>query len=329
MDFPLPELASTPDIVVMGSKNGVGKTSILECISLSFFALLLGEESKYVISRSGKDEAAINLFDLFIRSGEKSCHIRSIFTDSNEEYPVNITINTDSEINIDMVSPSKYIKELRNSRFQFDEYPILYNIFGILSEPVILPFFSYFHSYRKIQEGNPEMGMIFDEHHYRRSYRRGQSVLSAFKKEILRSMMSRGGLFEDIKEDDGDQVLEKLNDLMSTYAHGKIEKLKPSSDNTLEFRVTPNDGGPSFSFDGLSSGQKEVISTLFLIWKNSRNQSSIILIDEPEMHLNAEWHSQFIHDLAKINPKNQYIIATHSEQIFESVDKEQRIMLSR
>jgi predicted ATP-dependent endonuclease of OLD family len=334
INFSLPELTSTPDIVVMGSKNGIGKTSVLECISLSVVALLFGHQLNNIVLGPIQDEFHIDFFKSLIRSGENSCCIISTFTDLDQDYSIQITITNNDTIKVSDISSSNgiesLVKKLRHYGFDFDEDIIFYNIFGIISEPTISPFFSYFHSYRKIQEGNPEMGMIFDEQPYRRSYRRGQSVLSAFKREILRSMMSRGGLFEDLQgEEDSGEILDRLNDLMSAYAKGKIEKLKPSSDNTLEFRVKPDNGSPSFSFDGLSSGQKEIISTLFLIWKNSRNQPGIVLIDEPELHLNAEWHSQFIHDLAKINPKNQYIIATHSEQIFESVDKEQRIMLSR
>ena len=34
MNFPSPRLANDPDIFVIGSRNGLGKTSILECCAL-------------------------------------------------------------------------------------------------------------------------------------------------------------------------------------------------------------------------------------------------------------------------------------------------------
>jgi predicted ATP-binding protein involved in virulence len=77
----------------------------------------------------------------------------------------------------------------------------------------------------------------------------------------------------------------------------------------------------------LSSGQKEIIATLFLIWYQTRNKPGIVLIDEPELHLNPEWHRDFIRQLGRIAPNNQYIIATHSEDIFASVDKDRRFLL--
>ena len=48
---------------------------------------------------------------------------------------------------------------------------------------------------------------------------------------------------------------------------------------------------------------------------------------DPEMHLNAEWHRTFIHNLLELIPKNQYIISTHSEEVMDTVNKENRILL--
>ena len=93
-------------------------------------------------------------------------------------------------------------------------------------------------------------------------------------------------------------------------------------------RVSPDGGAPSFPFDGLSSGQKEVISTLFLIWQYTREKPGIVLIDEPELHLNAEWERPLIRELFRLAPGNQYILATHSEDIFDAVDPRRRMLLA-
>ena len=95
----------------------------------------------------------------------------------------------------------------------------------------------------------------------------------------------------------------------------------------MDIRVKPINGRDSFSFDGLSSGQKEMIATLFLIWKNTKDQPSIVLIDEPELHLNAEWHGDFVRQLYQLAPYNQYVLATHSEEMFRSVDERHRAVL--
>ena len=99
-------------------------------------------------------------------------------------------------------------------------------------------------------------------------------------------------------------------------------------DNTVDFRIAPSGGGESFTFDGLSSGQKEIISTLFLVWYHTQERPSVVLIDEPELHLNAQWHRSFIRKLFDFAPGNQYIVATHSVDVMDSVEEDRRIILS-
>ncbi|MEO5366599.1 MAG: ATP-binding protein [Magnetococcus sp. WYHC-3] len=86
-------------------------------------------------------------------------------------------------------------------------------------------------------------------------------------------------------------------------------------------------GGDSFAFDGLSSGQKEIISTLFLVWHYTRESPAIVMIDEPELHLNAQWHRDFVREVVRLAPNNQYLMATHSEDVFASVPASQRLSL--
>lgn len=66
----------------------------------------------------------------------------------------------------------------------------------------------------------------------------------------------------------------------------------------------------------LSSGEKNLIIMLYEILFNAHNYS-IILVDEPEISLNINWHYDFIDILKEIKElkKFQYIIATHSPQI--------------
>ncbi|MBT3388588.1 MAG: ATP-binding protein, partial [Desulfobacula sp.] len=125
-----------------------------------------------------------------------------------------------------------------------------------------------------------------------------------------------------------DETLDKLNEFVRIYAGGIIKKLRPSADNTVDIRISLNDGEDSITFDGLSSGQKEIISTLFLIWYHTKDKPSVVFIDEPELHLNAQWHRSFVKTLIKLVPENQYIIATHSEDVMDSVDADRRVLLT-
>ncbi len=140
--------------------------------------------------------------------------------------------------------------------------------------------------------------------------------------------MGRSSLFEGADDRDSADVMEFINELMLTYANGRVEQVRPSDENTLDIRIAMEDSGETISFDGLSSGQKEIISTLFLIWRQTRGNPRVVLIDEPELHLNMQWHREFVRKLAELAPENQYIIATHSEAVFASVAERNRALLS-
>jgi len=330
LDFPAPQLKGDPDIIVMGSRNGLGKTSVLESCALLFLA---ASQDQISLNRFLSPGISINIPDLLIRGGEEDANISGEFFVDHQKFSVNLQISRTGNFKTNTDTPAfKQVLTQKHFRLFYTSDNIerfFYSLVGLSPEPILLPHFIYFHSDRKIQEGGLELGMMVEDKSYRRLKRvRAELPISTFKLEILRSLMSRGGLFENIDDTESEKVIETLNELMSRYASGTIEKLRPSQDNTIEFRITPTNGSASFTFDGLSSGQKEIISTLFLIWKYTARYPGIVLIDEPELHLNAEWHRRFIHNLYQLAPNNQYIIATHSEDIFASVESDRRILLS-
>ncbi|NOQ23466.1 MAG: AAA family ATPase [Candidatus Aegiribacteria sp.] len=327
LDFPRPRMLGDPDVVVMGSRNGLGKTSVLECCAL----LLIGLHSRTpTFDLSRYKFMPIDIADMMIRAGNSITQINGDIDLGSKMVTIEITINKSGKATITGKPKFDAVKKmLKDDRTNvIDEF--LTTVGGMSPNPLISDSFLYFHSYRKVQEGNPELGMMLETDNFRRRTlytQRVQLPISTFKLRILRSMMSRADLFEEVSDEDSDGILEKLNSLVDRYANGTIQKLRPAEDNTIDFRIQPTSGGPSFTFDGLSSGQKEIIATLFLIWYQTMNRSNIILIDEPELHLNAEWHRDFVKQLTKIAPNNQYIIATHSEEVFASVDKNHRFIL--
>ncbi len=331
IEFPPPRMNNDPDIMVMGSRNGLGKTSVLEACALLFLAVVLEKEG---FRNWLQPEMPLDLNDLLVRAGANQASIKGDFHLGAKVVPVSLTLTRGGNAHVDgdvtilrkQIEQSRLTIQAARERAQ----SFLSSLVGLNTEPLLLTPFLYFHSYRKVQEGNPELGMMVEREYYRfvRHRARSEMPVSTFKLEILRSMMSQGGLFEDFDDVAAGTVLQTLNDLVEEYAGGHIEKLRTAPDNTIEFRIAPRDGGPSFTFDGLSSGQKEIISTLFLIWQYTRTQPGIVLIDEPELHLNVEWHHKFIRCLHRLSPQNQYIVATHSEDVFASVETDRRLLLA-
>jgi AAA domain, putative AbiEii toxin, Type IV TA system len=321
--FPPPRMKDDPDILVMGSSNGLGKTSILEACSLLYLATI--PEENY-LNRKRYPRVVVDLPDLLIRSGAEEASIEGTFvTTDNVNIPGRLTLYRSGRMEADRDS-----REHLSEESKFRPPPVnpssneeaVANLFlallGVSSDPLLLPYLLYFHSYRKIPEGRLELGQLA-----------AGTPLTTFKFEVIRALMSREGLFEDFDAVEAKEVLEILDELMKQYAQVAIGKLKLSSEGTIDFRVISGDGdnSSSYSFDSLSSGQKEIISTLFLIARYGQRFPGIVLIDEPELHLNIEWHRSLIRNMCRSAPGNQYIIATHSPDIFEAVDKDRRILL--
>ncbi len=315
LDFPAPVMGDEPDVFVMGSKNGIGKTSVLEACALLLFRMLSREDQVYLPDLSTN----FNPLGFMVKAGKHKATIEGEFLIKDKKVSSKIEIDLSGKITL--ISDKKPLDKTRKvlygkQMFGYSTTGFWTPFFGKTLDPVLVPPLLYFHSFRKVAEGNPELGRMV-----------GEEPSSSFKLEILRLMMGHANLFENIDAKEPENSLEKLNFLMEVFAGGVINKLRPSKDNTVDIRITTLDGNTSFTFDGLSSGQKEIISTLYLIWKYTREVSSIVLIDEPELHLNHEWHSRFIRQLHELAPDNQYIMATHSEKFFESAPIEKRVLL--
>lgn len=337
LSFPPPDLPGDPDVFVLGSRNGVGKTSALEACALFLatppdhedgtrrFVRSLTELSNR--SSGGTLRQAKALLGRLVRAGCEQASVTATLSVGPNAWTREIGLSTNGRVTD--VSPIEGPESIER-RFEGMKESLnhLQNLVGgSSSDPLVGGIFLYFHSYRRVQDGSESLSSLAGRRGPRADLNAQKSPISVFKQELLRALMGRAALFEQIGGDDGRTVLEKLNGLVARYARGKIDKLLPQADETFDFRVQPLAGGPTYSFDSLSSGQKEVISTLFLIWLFTRDQPAVVLIDEPELHLNPEWHRTFVRDLAGIAPNNQYILATHSEEIFASVDPAHRALL--
>lgn len=75
VELPGPHMAADPDVMVMGSKNGLGKTSILECCSL-LLSTLTTRQSQWQGRRIPEARAwPVNWSDLLVRAGAEQCEL--------------------------------------------------------------------------------------------------------------------------------------------------------------------------------------------------------------------------------------------------------------
>ena len=330
-DFPLPNFEDDLDVIVFGSANGVGKTSILEAISLLRICTFLTKDK---IDR----ENLLQDLELtsFIRAGKKKFEIKGLFTINGKDKVLEFTYHIENGLSVE--------KDGQDIWQTFDKknkitYGMVASFKAKVSEPLIFAPLLFFHSDRKINSERPDLEIVSKiDGHAGLALVRGNKVIqgfnpySEFKVALVRDLLNISDRVVATKAVNTEEIKEKLrfldNLIRNFIGEGfKLEKFTYMDDGTIDLLVT-NPFGEYFSFDGLSSGQKEILETLYLIWEN-RIYSNIVLIDEPELHLNTQWHSEFIANLKKFCPYNQYIISTHSRAIAESVEKDRRRFLER
>lgn len=319
IDFAQPKFKDDPDVTVIGSQNGLGKTSILECCALLTIAMSWHKNETIVewyLPNWFKEKTSISGN---FRKGNLSFSRSLIFDPENKSFKITGK-SASSAINNGNAN-----KESSSNLFSSEN---IETILGQTPNPLLMEYFLFFNSYRKIQEGSPELGtLIHKTNKLPFSFRRHETTISLFKIEILRSFMLDNPLLDQAEKQKSHEALQKLNDFLNRYAGVKIKKLEPHGDNTIDILLEHQQSKDIFSFDGLSSGQKEIISTFFLIWLWTQKYPKIILIDEPELHLNRDWQQTLVRNLVKNAPNNQYILATHSVEVADAAESYQRILL--
>lgn len=93
-------------------------------------------------------------------------------------------------------------------------------------------------------------------------------------------------------------------------------------DNKGEVAIKAINTKKKFSIFELSSGEKQLIIMLAHIAFNYKNKnSSIFIIDEPELSLHISWQELFVDALLKASPNTQYILATHAPAIIARIER--------
>ena len=328
MEFPAPRLDNDPDLLVIGSENGFGKTSVIECCALLLMGLELGSGEIYLRSEPG----SVDIADLLIHAGARYSEIVGS-VEVNGERTIELSFRICREQTSLQISgiDRKINMPEDPATIRAEVSEVINRIIGVTSHPLTGKYFQLFHGYRKIQEIISEQGIML-----RDTPAHGKDVtgyldlhVSDLKSLMHNALIGSANLFEIELEVDSEETIDCLDELIECFAGATISSMGLSEDDLVEIRLAPNRGGGSFDFDGLSSGQKQIISTLFLIWYYSKVRSSVVLIDSPELHLNHQWHRRFVNKVMELAPHNQYVMATHSVDIMGSVPPNRRTLITK
>lgn len=96
-------------------------------------------------------------------------------------------------------------------------------------------------------------------------------------------------------------------------------------DDTLSLRVVLPTGNV-IPFQDLSSGEKEVFFLLSMFVRHNLAQS-VIVIDEPELHLHPELARRLVRTMRAIRPGNQIWCATHSAELIDEAGRDRTFFL--
>jgi energy-coupling factor transporter ATP-binding protein EcfA2 len=140
------------------------------------------------------------------------------------------------------------------------------------------------------------------------------------------SLMSQGTLpFENFPD-----AIARLDDIWALFHPGQHQRfsVEPVNRDPLAgFDVfLCNHENRRIPVDALSSGQLELFA-FFGGLLLAKFESGVIVIDEPELHLDPQWHALMIRAIRQFLPQVQLIVATHSPQVYDSVLSFQRHLL--
>jgi hypothetical protein len=148
-------------------------------------------------------------------------------------------------------------------------------------------------------------------------YNAGQkykNIKSQMAGHYIRDLLTRESRAEPLNT--GPSLIDTLHDLFKTFFPDKtFEGPQPRSDGGLDFPVRLSSGAVH-DIDDLSSGEKEILYGYLRI-RNTAPRSSILLLDEPELHLNPRLIRglpAFYHRHLGKALDNQIWLVTHSDE---------------
>lgn len=133
---------------------------------------------------------------------------------------------------------------------------------------------------------------------------------------ILLQLASRAQAPQDPEATEGEDF-ERLRELYAQVCKPHRIRGLYNTESGLDMEFEGAKGG-IYLFNGLSSGQLMIL-LLLLQFARQRIHSSIVLIDELELHLHPLWQTRLYQCLPTLGLDNQYFFTTHSTHLRELI----------
>jgi predicted ATP-binding protein involved in virulence len=321
------------NVIVLAGINGIGKSSILDCINLLIKDYVMIRDLYYLIeednliyfspgpiSKAAPDHNEIlSISD--IQNG-KDCTNNKILFDSNG---LSVEWELDKSNNHEYESWNKRHEESTRKIISSVKLNLMNHYFYYLSDRQVLD----------------TEDLISSNHSYMlpSAYIHEKPGLEAESGKII-SFKDFSKWFKDTEDLENEQRLSSNNE----YRHPQLEAVRHSvysllgkDYTTLTFKrainkMTIKKSNREIAIELLSDGEKNLLAMVSHLARklaedneyidNPLDAPALVLIDEIELHLHPAWQRMIIPRLTQTFPNCQFIVTTHSPQVLSHVDPE-------
>ena len=326
------------DNIVFYGINGSGKSTILEAIYLfllvnslflSDYKLKKKSEIKQILSENKNVD-----FSEFIQTRENIENILERYINFNEEWIYNNKNKFIIDVNYSFHGHilKGNIEYIKNQGINLKDNSL---------ENIIKENFIYLSSYRLL---NPELVRTIDwqildnipisSYFLDKLHKQSLSTLSLqfdnnykhtkqFLINLINDKLSSG------LSDENQKILNKIHQAFKLFFPTKVFHERLSKQEQYYKLAIENEDGSIVDIDQLSSGEREIMAFFTYLCRQYTDDTSIIIIDEPELHLHAKWQAIILPSLRELFPKAQIFMASHSQEIHKGLSKSEIFKLSK
>ncbi len=318
LDFIYPQTDKILDNIVIYGINGSGKSTILEAIYLCLIVASTYHRNSDLKRIENYLVDYISLGSKWIYNNEEKLILNITIIDNKRPINATLTYHKKDGLEWRIENNQKLSEDFQKSFTFLSSYRLL--------NPTTVQTAGDWSEIERIEDDilRNRARLIRDPRHL--MYRRDNyfpSLSLQFENNYKTVKQYLVNLITDKKvgaiTEENEKILTKIKESFKIFFPKKefLEQLS-RTENIKDYRLMiKNEDGSLVDLDQLSSGEREIIAFFTYLCTKSIN-TSILIIDEPELHLHSKWQSILLYAIHQIFPNTQLFLATHSNEIHQS-----------